>query len=293
MKILENYPENLKNSSLILGFFDGVHLGHREVILSAVDYAKNNNKRSVLLTFKKSPSEYFGKKDKLIYPRLHSYKLMETLGVDFVIESNFEDLASINAKDYLESLVNTFEPISISTGFNHTFGHNKEGNNEFLKSGEEKYGYKYFKIPPYKYEEDIVSSTLIKNLISSGNLEKANKMLGEPFTITGEVVHGQKLGRKLGFPTANIDYPKNIVRLPYGVYKAEAFGNPAVVNWGIKPTVGGEKECFEVHITSFDKDLYGEILAVKIKNKIRSEQKFNSLDDLKLQIKKDTEICLK
>lgn len=293
MKILENYPENLKKSSLILGFFDGVHLGHREVIMSAVNYAKKNNSISVLLTFKKSPSEYFGKKSELIYPRLYSYKLMEAIGVDYVIESDFEDLASITAKDYLENLINTFEPISISTGFNHTFGHKKEGNNEFLKSAEEKYGYKYFKIPPYKYEGEIVSSTLIKNLISSGNLAKANKTLGEPFTVSGEVVNGQKLGRKLGFPTANINYPEGIVRLPYGVYKGESLGHPAVINWGIKPTVSGKEECLEVHIIDFDKDLYGKILSVKIMDKIRSEQKFNSLENLKSQIKRDVESCLK
>ena len=126
-----------------------------------------------------------------------------------------------------------------------------------------------------------------------GNIEKANKFLGSNFSITSTVTEGEKLGRKIGFPTANLVYPEKIVRLPYGVYGVKVFGKPAVLNWGVKPTVGGKYERIEVHIPDFSGNLYNLLLEVVFVKKIREEQKFASLDELKHQIKKDVEECLK
>ena len=278
-----------KGVTLVLGFFDGIHKGHREVISSGV---KEGNK-TVVLTFKNSPSEYFGKPTEYIYPREHSYKLMESLGVDYIEEEDFSNIVNIKAEDYLKLIVNKYLPKCIVTGFNHTFGLNKEGNNSLIKNNENKYGYKYISCPPCKNSDKTISSSYIKELIKKGNVVKANELLVEPFEVTSTVIKGKQLGRKLGYPTANMEYPDKIVELPFGVYKAEALGKPAVLNWGVKPTVDGEKAGLEVHILGFEGDLYGKDLSIKILDKIRDEMRFNSLDELKAQIKKDAEVCLK
>lgn len=292
MKIL-NSDINEKKVSLILGFFDGIHAGHRKVISSGVDFASNNNTKSVLITFKTSPGEYFQNKVEYIYPRNHSYKLIEELGVDYLIEKNFEEIAQITAENYLKSLIETYSPISISTGFNHTFGLNKAGNREYLEKFSKLYNYKYLCSENCTLNNQTISSTYIKSLIKNGDIELANKMLKNEFTLSSKVIEGAQLGRELGFPTANLKYPKNIVKLPHGVYKSKVFDMPSVLNWGIKPTVEGKEEILEVHIPNFNGDLYGKDLDITILKKLRDEKKFNSLDELKTQIKKDVNECLK
>lgn len=279
----------MDKTSLILGFFDGVHKGHREVIKTAIGHGK-----TFLITFKNSPAEHFGKKVEYIYPREKSYELIKSLGVDEIIEQDFSEIAKVSAEDYLENyLVKKYTPITISTGFNHTFGAHRTGNSEFLEKNQEKYNYKYFCSPACCIDNEVVSSSKIRELLMEGNIEKANKFLGSNFSITSTVTEGEKLGRKIGFPTANLVYPEKIVRLPYGVYGVKVFGKPAVLNWGVKPTVGGKYERIEVHIPDFSGNLYNLLLEVVFVKKIREEQKFASLDELKHQIKKDVEECLK
>ena len=293
MEIIRNNLLNLKNIALILGFFDGVHAGHREVIKSAVSYAKTNSAKTALLTFKNSPAEYFKKPFNYIFPREYSYKLLSELGVDYIIEKDFEDLVNISAHEFLESLIKTYSPISISTGFNHTFGKNRQGNPNFLENFQENYNYKYFCAPEFKMENITVSSTNIKSFLSEGKIKEAYKFLTNNFSIKSKVISGDKIGRTIGFPTANLKYPNQIVKIPYGVYFAKVFDKPAVLNWGVKPTFDGKNEVLEVHILGFEGDLYGQELNVEIIDKIRDEKKFKSVDELKKQIKKDIEKCLK
>ena len=159
---------------------------------------------------------------------------------------------------------------------------------------QKKFGYKYFCIKPLEYKNETISSTYIKFLISKGNIEKANKLLDKDFSLSSTVIHGQNFGTKLGFPTANLRYPENIIKLPYGVYAVETEGYPAVMNWGKKPTVSSDNtEIMEVHIPNFNKNLYDKTLNIKILKKIRDEKKFSSFDELKSQIAKDIEECLK
>lgn len=289
--ITENTITKYNGASIILGFFDGVHCGHREVIKTAVDFAKENNTKTVLITFKESPAEYFGKNIPNIYPRQYSYDIISDLGVNAIWELNFINFVNKSADEFLELLNKTFSPKSISTGFNHTFGANKKGNPDFLKQNQEKYGYKYFCSPEYKISGETVSSTRIRELLKDGNIEKANLFLKNNFTFTSEVIKGKQLGRELGFPTANMQYPENFVKIPYGVYEVRVFGRPAILNWGIKPTVNGKSEVLEVHIPDFHDDLYGKILSVEIIKKIREEKKFNNIEELKEQITKDIK-CL-
>lgn len=287
MDFLNKSSKFPKNVSLILGFFDGIHLGHRELILQAP-----NNTEKVLITFSKSPAEYFTSEFKYIYPRNISYSIAEKLGIDYILEYNFSEILNISAEYYLNNLIENFEPKYILSGFNHTFGKNKLGNAKFLKEKQQEYNYKYICVPEYKKDEKTVSSTYIKELLADGQISKANSFLGENFKIKSKVIKGAQIGRTIGFPTANMKYPKDIIRLPYGVYYAKAFNMPAILNWGVKPTVDGKEEVLEIHIPNWEKDLYEKELEIEIIDKIRDEQKFKNLEELKTQIKKDVQKCL-
>ena len=274
--------------SLVLGFFDGVHKGHRVVIESALSCSED----VTLLTFKESPAVYFGLDAEYIFSRHNSVNKIKELGVKEVIELDFPEIAKVTAENYLDSIIKKYNPISISTGFNHTFGLNKSGNKDFLTSCQEKYGYKYICVPPVKENDEIISSTLIKEYIQKGNVEYANYLLESKFVLEGTVIHGAKLGRTIGFPTANILYPKNIVKLPFGVYSAVINGKKAVMNWGLKPTVNNTNEpVVEAHILDFDGDLYGQEIKIEVLKQIRGEKKFENLDELKAQIQEDVKKC--
>ena len=286
------YKREMK-TVLILGFFDGIHAGHKKVIETAVNFAKNNNSKTVLLTFSKSPAEYFGHNTKYIYSREYNYSIIKYLGVDEIVETDFAALAQIEAETYLKDLIENYSPMAIVSGFNYTFGANKKGTTDYLKEKQTELDYKYFCVEPVTVNKNIVSSTLIKNLICSGNIAEANSLLNLGFSVESVVIKGNRVGRTIGFPTANIIYPENIVKLPYGVYKAEVLNRPAVLNWGIKPTLNGVNPIMETHIIGFNGDLYGKNIRITIKNKIRDEKKFDNIEDLKKQISKDIEECLK
>ena len=291
---------------LVLGFFDGVHIAHQAVIKSALDYAGE----AMLITFKEAPSKYFNQKAEYIYSRQQSLQKIKSLGVSEVIELDFAEIANMPADDYLKFIVQKYNPVSISTGYNHTFGKNKSGNPEFLNENAKKYGYKYICTPPQKLDGEIVSSTLIRKMLREGKINEANRALGSNFLLSGNVIKGAQLGRTIGFPTANMIYPEEIVKIPFGVYGGRITNNslapcgrgvrgegetcPIILNWGMKPTVHNTKEpVLETHIINFNGDLYGKELEIEITSKIRDEQKFDSLEELKKQIAKDVEECLK
>ena len=280
--------------SIVLGFFDGVHAGHRELINSAVNFSREN--KTVLLTFKSSPSLYFNGTEEYIRTREESVKIIENLGVDIVEEIDFSTIANQSAEEYLENLINKYSPKAIFTGFNHTFGYNKGGNPEFLKLKSKEFKFEYHCLEPYKIDNQVVSSSYIKSLLKEGKIKLANQLLIEPFSISGKVIKGNQIGRTIGFPTANINYPDKIVRIPFGVYAVnltiENKPYQGIMNWGRKPTINNASPVAEIHIIDFNKDLYGKNISVNILDYIRGEEKFNSIEELKLQIEKDLE-CLK
>ena len=285
MQVFYELTEN-KNLALALGYFDGVHLGHQKVIKSAVDYAQNNGKKSAVITFKDHPCCYFyGVCPKYILSRKQREQEIAKLGVDFLYELDFnETLAGLSAEEYLKNiLIKYFSPAAISTGFNHHFGARKSGDAEFLRQHQDRF--KYFEIPPQKINNEIISSTAIRNYLNKGEIAKANEMLGKNFSISGKVIEGQKLGRKLGFRTANLIYPVEIVDIPFGVYEVQTTYGKGITNFGIRPTVSSTKKAvLETHILDFDKDIYGKTIKVEFLRMLRKEQKFNSLDELKRQI---------
>lgn len=291
---------NNPNLSLALGYFDGVHLGHQKVISTAVNFAHKNGNKSAVITFKDHPCCFFkGVCPKYILTREDRLKHIEALGVDYVYILDFdEELSRFTAEEYLKKiLIDNFSPVSISTGFNHYFGAEKSGGADLLKKIQSVYGYEYFEIPPVKICNEIVSSTAIRNALSEGRIQRANEMLGYKFTISGEVVKGQQLGRQIGFRTANLIYPQELIDLPFGVYSVVvSYGGKVykgITNFGIRPTVSDTHRCsLETHILDFDVDIYGQKISVEFLKMIRPEKKFDSIDDLKAQISLDiAEIC--
>ena len=280
-------------TGLILGFFDGVHAGHRAVIESAFEYSDN----VILVTFKESPAVYFGQKAEYIMSRQKSLEKIKSLGVHKIVQLDFSKIANMTAEQYLEYLIINYSPVSISTGFNHTFGFGKAGTPDFLYKNQNRYNYKYICVGPIVENNQTISSTLIRNLLVNGDIEKANKLLESKFTVMGNVISGKQIGRKIGFPTANLEYPANTVRIPYGVYKSVVhYDNKelkAITNWGMKPTLNNTlKPVLETHIFNFSGDLYGKQIEIAIEKRIRGEIKFDSLDELKTQITKDVQLCL-
>ena len=288
MQVFYELTEN-KNLALALGYFDGVHLGHQKVIKSAVDYANKHNTKSAVITFKDHPCCYFyGVCPKYILSRKQREQEIAKLGVDFLYELDFnETLAGLSAEEYLKNiLIKYFSPAAISTGFNHHFGARKSGDAEFLRQHQDRF--KYFEIPPQKINNEIISSTAIRNYLNKGEIAKANEMLGKNFSISGKVIEGQKLGRKLGFRTANLIYPAEIVDIPFGVYEVQTTYGKGITNFGIRPTVSSTKKAvLETHILDFDKDIYGKTIKVEFLRMLRKEQKFNSVNELKKQIQSD------
>ena len=288
MQKITELNEN-KNLVLILGFFDGVHIGHQKVIKSAVDFAKKNALKSAILTFNIHPFCFF-KNLKPKYIAQNREKYIEDLGVDYFYEITFDNIiAKMNPEDYIKDILEKyFSPKAIFTGFNHTFGFDKKGTPKFLKDNQSKYNYEYFEIPPQKLGNEVVSSTKIREALINGDIKLVNQMLGRNFVISSSVVKGQQLGKTLGFQTANIIYPDNIINIPFGVYEVNTTYGKGIANFGIRPTINNSKvPVLEVHIFNFDKNIYGEELSIEFINKIRDEQKFNSIEELKEQIKKD------
>lgn len=284
----------IHKSSIALGFFDGLHLGHNVVLKNAINIAKENNTQTTVVLFKEHPLNFLtSQKVPQILTLDEKLKMFEKIGIDNVVLLNFEEYSNVTAQDYIENtLVKHFSPIAITTGFNHYFGFNKEGNSEFLRNNKEKYGYKYFEVPPFVINESIVSCSIIRNKISLGNFTEANALLGYKFFVYGTVIKGQQLASKLGYPSANIEYPEEKIQIPHGVYYVTVEINEkiynGVLNHGFAPTITDESKLkTEVHIIDFDKNIYGEKIKISFVTKIRNQMKFENIEKLKAQILRD------
>jgi len=296
MQIFEELNIN-KGLSLALGFFDGVHLGHQAVIKKAVDFAKKNGTKSAIITFQDHPCCYFYHVEPKYIIRKHDkIKLFEDLGVDYLYFLKFDEyLAMMNASEYLNDvIIKHFTPTAISTGFNHMFGAGKSGDVKLLCTMQNEFCYQYFEVPPVLYNSEVVSSTRIREDLALGNIEMVNAMLGYEYSLEETIVEGEHIGRTIGFKTANLIYPEKLVEIGKGVYKVRVEGKclgqtyEGIANYGLRPTIKeNQSSILEVHILNFDKEIYGEKIKVTFLKKIREEEKFNSLDELKEQIQKD------
>ena len=285
-----------------LGCFDGVHIGHRAVIEAAVRIAKEKNLASAVWTFGEPPKNFFAPGSvQLLTDRSEKCRLISTLGVDilFCVDFNAE-IASLSPEEFFsEIVINKLNARHVVCGFNYTFGAKSAGSTELLTRLCESHGIGLTALDPITSGGISVSSSLIRSLIASGDMEKANQYLGYPYAITSTVVDGQKLARKLGFPTVNLTPKSNSILPKNGVYvsKIDLDGNDrelfGITNIGMRPTVKADAVCAETHIFDFEGDLYGKDIRVELLHFIRAERLFDSIEELRGQVQKDIETAEK
>jgi len=299
MKIFNTIEEieNIRPCCIALGNFDGVHVGHQTLIRSAVEKARSLGIASGVFTFSNHPKNLFAGENtvKNIIYQEEKASLIEALGVDYLFNVEFtHDVARMNPMRFIdELLVEKMNLREAFCGFNYRFGYKAAGNPHILRQRGMVKGYNVNEIPPVTVDGDVVSSTLIRGLIRSGDVEECEKYLGRRYSIGGEVVVGNRLGRTIGFPTSNIMIDENMVTPPNGVYITYCIYNggkyPSVTNVGVKPTIGTFKKNMETHIFNFNKELYGKHIQVEFLKMTRDEAKFSSVEQLAAQIVKDCE----
>ncbi len=279
-------------SVVALGMFDGMHKGHVKLIGTAVRIARKHGLKAIVCTFANHPMEVFGFAPELLMTARERYDAMRALGVDEVKMDAFDsDYANVLPVDFVEGLVNRFNPSCIVAGFNYSFGKGGLGKAHCLPEMGRRFGFKVKLIHPVLYKGQPVSSSRIRACITAGNVERANYMLGKPYALSGEVEPNRRIGRRIGFPTANLAQWGGKATPGGGVYATYAVMNgkrmPAVTNIGFNPTVNGDKLSVETHILDLSLDLYGRNLCVEFIKKIRDDIRFPSIDALKDQIAKD------
>lgn len=289
------FKPDWEHSSLTLGVFDGIHLGHQE-LLKKIQKQKDSYKR-VLVTYYPHPDLVLGKKKEEYGTELYTYEeklsLLQQYDIDVVVFLEFNsELANTSAEDYLKNiLIDKLKAKYIVIGYDQCFGKNRQGNYQFLLEKSKKYDYIVEQIEPVLYENEIVSSSKIRQLIKDGYIEKANKMLGRTYCITGTVVKGFQRGRLIGFPTANLDIPITKVIPKIGVYRGFCeYGGKiykTMMNIGYNPTFNNQLLSVEANILDFDLNIYGEQIKLYFCDRIRDEIKFASIEELKEQLKKD------
>ncbi len=296
MKIFKNtsISNNYKNSVIAIGNFDGVHIGHKKVLNAAYKKAKKMKKKFGLLTFEPVPVMFFNKK--ILNHRLDtlSQKIsrLEKEKLDFVIIQKFnKKFSKLSYKDFIYKIL--FKKIKckfLYVSKNFKFGNKREGDVSKLKKFEKNFFYKTIITPPLKKKEKTISSTIIRKLLKSGKIKKANSLLNRKWEIIGKVIKGSQRGRKIGFPTCNILLKKYIIP-KFGVYavnvKIDNISKKGIANIGYRPTFNGKKLLLEVNIFGIKKNLYNKNINVVFNKFIRPEKKFNNIIELKDQIRKD------
>jgi len=296
---IQNYNSDTK-SILTIGTFDGVHVGHQKIIKALVEEARNKKLLANVLTFFPHPRMVLQKdaQIKLIDTLAEKETFLRKLGVDTLIIHPFsKEFSRLSALEFTRDiLVNQLKIAELFIGYDHRFGKNREATVADLTSFGKTYDFKVNIIPAQDVSAITVSSTKIRTAISDGDFTKVVDFLGRFFQLSGTVSKGQSLGRTINFPTANllIDSQHKIIP-PKGVYLVSIFHKQnqyyGMMNIGTRPTLNGDKQTIEVHIFEFDENIYGSTLTINLIEKIRDEQKFESLDALKKQLIKDKEIC--
>ena len=302
MKIVQNTSNfSVKDETYVtIGTFDGVHFGHQKIIEKLVKEAKKANKKSVVLTFFPHPIMVLQKDAslKLLNTIEERATLLEKTDLDYLIIHPFsKDFSRMSALEFVRDiLVKQLNISKLIIGYDHHFGKNREGNITQLSEYSHLYGFKVEEIPAQDIDSVSVSSTKVRRALAAGNLKTANHYLGYNFMLTGTVVNGKKLGGKIGYPTANIDVKETYKLIPKtGVYVVKSsIGRKTVfgmMNIGNRPTINGNHQTIEIHFFDFNKDLYHKNLTIELLYFLRDEQKFDTIEFLVHQLKKDEEIA--
>lgn len=296
MKVITDPTTPLEFDTVVtIGVFDGVHIGHRKIFDLLVEKAHAKGVKSLVVTFDPHPITVLkGTALQLIVPLEERIRLLEDSGVDLVVCFTFsKEFSEISAERFFtDIIVSKLRAKSIFVGPNFFFGKNREGDLNMLHRLGEEHGVETNVVEPAVLDSGIVSSTIVRNLITEGRLSEVGDLLGRPYSIAGKVIEGERRGRQLGFPTANVETPWQL--LPkMGVYATIAeLGNrrfQSITNVGIRPTFGHNSLLIETHIFDFNDDIYGEPIRVHFIERLRDEKKFDGIDALSLQISKDVE----
>jgi riboflavin kinase / FMN adenylyltransferase len=287
----------LQNSWLTVGVFDGVHRGHREIIGRLVAGAHANDAPAVVLTFDPHPAKVLGRGDiKMLTLPGERAKLLGDLGVDVVITERFtRKLSTVTAFDFMSRLTRGLGLKRLLIGYDFALGRGREGNATRLTEIGSELGYAVEVVPALGDESGVISSTEIRKLVTVGNVAEAAHLMGHPYSLQGLVTHGDQRGRKIGFPTANLAYAREKVIPAGGIYACWAHVHNekyrAAVNIGTNPTFTPDNKTMnvEAHILDFDRDIYDEAVVLKFVGRLRDELKYDSVDALVKQIRRDVE----
>lgn len=302
MKIITNIiqAKKIKNAVVTIGTFDGVHLGHQAIFKEMRRMAQEVGGETVVVTFYPHPRQVLAigtERLRFICSQEEKLKKIEEYGIDNVVIIPFtKEFASTPSEVFIKDyIIERIHPAVIVVGYDHHFGKNRMGDFEMLTRLGEQYGFKTIQVEAQDVNEVAVSSTKIRNYLWAGNVKAANELLGYPYSVTGTVVAGNKIGRTIGFPTANLDIPNEFLMINNpGVYACQTSIDGktynAMANTGSRPTIGDRAEgdfIIEVNIFDFEGDLYGKTLKVWFLDRIRDEVKFTGLEALKIQLEQD------
>jgi riboflavin kinase/FMN adenylyltransferase len=282
-------------TAVTIGMFDGLHLGHLKVIEGCLSTAQLNQLKTCVITFSNHPADHFtGKRNELLMPMKEKIEAFKNFGIDYLVIIPFDSyIVELPAKNFIqEHLIERLKAKKVVLGYDNHFGKNREGSISYINEHFSDV-IETISIDVAKVDEVIVSSSQIKKYLSEGDITKANAMLGLPFSVSGNVVHGNQNGRKIGFPTANMALNADNKFIPQlGVYLCrvhiEAGQFYGLTNMGYRPTLNKDDGIhIETHLLDFDGDIYGQRIEIQFIEKIRSEKRFDSFEDLKNQIAAD------
>jgi riboflavin kinase/FMN adenylyltransferase len=291
-----------KPTVVTIGTFDGVHIGHQKIIQRLNNTAKIEGLQSVILTFFPHPRMVLQKDSniKLINTIDERHDILHGLGLDFLVIKKFtHEFSRLSAEDFVKNiLIEKLNAKKVIIGYDHRFGRNRNADINDLKVFGETFGFQVEEISAQDIDDVAVSSTKIRKALMEGDIKKANDYLGYHFMLTGKVNQGKGLGKQINYPTANIEIKEDYKIIPkQGSYVVQSTINKKVVygmmNIGMNPTVNGNEQTIEVHFFDFDKDIYGKTIKIDLLDRIRDEEKFESIEALKLQLSKDKDTALK
>ena len=292
--------EESKNNYIALGSFDGLHLGHLSLVRKVKSLAEENGGRSIVFTFKNHPRTFININNKveLIMTNEEKINVLQKEGIDILAFKDFDEkMMTMMPDEFINWLCKTYNVKGIVVGFNFKFGYKNLGDVQLLKKFEEEYRYKLYVMEPCKIEDEIISSTTIRKELADGNVRKAFNMLSRPYILSGKVIDGKKLGRTIGFPTSNLAIKKQKVIPKKVVYYTNVKINEkifkGITSVGNNPTVNGQELTVETYILDFSNDIYGKEVNIYFIDRIRDEIKFNNINELIEQLKRDKKFAEK
>ena len=284
-----------KETLLTIGVFDGVHLGHKFLISKLVSLAAQQNLLSCVITFRQHPRDLLSPKTKLLYLSTlpEREQLLKNEGVDIVVALSFNrELAKLSARQFVSLLQKHLKMRGLVIGPDFTLGRDREGDAALLRSLGEEMGFSVTIVAPKTIDGEVASSTVIRQALADGNMEKVTRLLGRPFSLLGKVTHGEHRGTGIGFPTVNLTVDAKMALPPDGVYATRAYISEeefqAMTNIGKRPTFGDNKErTIESFILNYNQEIYDKEVKIEIIQRLRDEKHFDSIDELKTQIAED------